>query len=289
MPYPLPFQAASINYTQKVGPAYLGIPTFNTGGMEWIPVIDSIITTGTNGTANQALNVVIEGVTVASHNMVSTSTDYYFQDDFPNGFPIYTAGIGAPALTAIQSYTTTDNISYNCQGGTLGADNACSMSWTASNTFIFRYLDIMIDKVGSPTDGVKISIATTSPEVGVIQTSNTVASERISTTKSYIRFSFPEVPIQTSFGQKYYMALTRSQSAKDTSNYYRWYGTNTSGMANGGANTKVGSIWQTESTTDDLNWKAYCGYRVLFNNSGTISNNVMTTLYHYLNPSVIRD
>jgi hypothetical protein len=295
MPYPSLYQGASTNFTQSTSPAYLGVPGFRPGGpnnADWIPVIDSIISTATNGvTANNVLTVSIEGVAVIRHNMALANTDYYFQDEFNGGYPIYTPGTGAaPAFTALESYTTADNLSYSIQGVGGATSEAAAQSWTPANTYKFRYIDINIDKVGDPKDSLHLELRDTSPTGTLRATAGDLMGQSISTTKGYVRFTFVEPTWQTSFGAKQYLVLTRT-GVRDTTNYYRWYGTNGNGYANGGAWSEQSGSWVAlgESATDDLNFRNYNGYRVLFSTPNTVTNNVMTVIFHHVPPSHIRD
>jgi hypothetical protein len=269
-------QMASQNYSQSSLPAYLSVPT----NSNLVPVIDNILSACTNAAgAGTPLTITIEGVVVARHNMTGNA-DFTFQDEFNGGYPIHTNGI-PPDLTPIEQYTTADNIFYLIQGGISGGNEKASQSWTTANTYRVRYIDLNIDKVGSPTDTIFIDVRTGSPTGSLVAQSGLIYGANVSTTKGYVRFTFNESTVfQTSFGSKYYITLWRNGS-RDTNNYYRWYGTNTSGQANGGAYQWSANAPGAENGTDDLNWKAQTGYRVLFGTSNS-SNNVMTILYHYV-------
>lgn len=142
-------------------------------------------------------------------------------------------------------------------GGTGGAESeqAHGQSFTAGSSYSLERLDVILQKINSPTDNVTVTIMTGSITGTVVGTSDAYDGSTIPGTETYVPFTF-STPVSITSGVKYYFIVERS-GARDTTNYYRTYISLASSYAGGGKYSKANNAWGAESGSFDMKFKTF--------------------------------
>ncbi len=178
---------------------------------------------------------------------------YYKLDEATSGGITDSSGNSISDL--LDSFTTTSLLSlYLIQGGTTSNNRrAQGQSFTTTSSYSTTTVDLYLAKSGSPVDNLTLEILSSSMTGTVLGTSATVGGASVSTSNSWIRFTFAS-PVTLSSGTTYYLRLTRS-GANDVSNYYQWNGTGDEYA--GGNRYQLDLASWVSASSDDLEFKVF--------------------------------
>lgn len=155
-----------------------------------------------------------------------------------------------PALNFTGTDSNSDTVEYNVQ-----IDTNSSFNSTNQAGFYLKYIDVDLDKRGSPTDNLTFEVRSTSISGTSLGTSNNVSASSLSAGVNYnVRFTFAS-SIYLNTGTKYYLVMSRSGSA-DFINFTGWYYENDS-YGGGEAYENNSGVWSTNSGIDFTGFDLY--------------------------------
>lgn len=136
--------------------------------------------------------------------------------------------------------------------GTAAATSKVAQSFTLPSAVSPGLIDIVMSKSGTPTDDMTLEIRTDNagePSSTVLATSNPVSASTITTSRAWIRFTFPS-PASLSASTTYWLVAYRSGAASGA-NFVGWGRANSAVYANGNPSTQdSGTLVWTPGTQD---------------------------------------
>lgn len=176
----------------------------------------------------------------------------------------------------VETFTSADGNLRNVYGSG-GADEGVGQSITTTIAHSPNTIDLRLQKFNSPADNLTLEIRSTSITGSLLATSDAVSASGISTSASWVSFTFSSPP-SLSASTQYFLRLTRS-GARDTTNRVAWAYSTTSAYAGGGAYSLDSSVWSSESSTNDHGFRTnvLAGTEVIGYNSASLTDGNATT------------
>lgn len=143
-------------------------------------------------------------------------------------------------------YMPSDDTAYNIYGAG-GTNEEMGQSFQLSESRMFSGAILKIAKVGTPTDGLILELAS-SISGTALATSAPIPAVVLSTTADIYMFRV-WIPYELAGSTSYYLRVKRS-GARSTSNYFTVRGLSTGGYANGAAYVKDSGSWGSAQTYD---------------------------------------
>jgi hypothetical protein len=171
------------------------------------------------------------------------------------GFTFYIGFSGPTAAADGDSYVTfTENITFESPPGAaitqdasdsqqgVGETNFTELAQTFVAPGSIARVELYLEKVGSPTDNVLVSIQTVSGSdpTGTVLASTQIDGSTLSTTAALVSFLLPAGLTQST---TYAIVVSRSGAASAL-NFYRWSYSNASVYADGTGKRKDGGSWE---------------------------------------------
>lgn len=170
---------------------------------------------------------------------------------YPQNYP--TVALSSPADGGTTSDTTPELLFTGTDPEGDGIDYQVSLIDTVTTGFDLKYVDFYIDKVGSPAGNLYCDLYSGDVEGPVLATSDAVAESVISTTASYVRFTFASTVALTT-GQAYVVAI-RTTRLYSITNYIRVYGHPAAAYPDGESSKYYYQGWIKEDTSQDYAFK----------------------------------